>query len=67
MEKLAFISITVAHKLRLYFQAHTIVVQMDKPLQKTMNNLEAAEPLALWAIELREFNIRYYPRTVIKA
>ena len=32
MEKLAFTLITAARKLRLYFQAHIIIVQMDKPL-----------------------------------
>ena len=42
MEKLAFALITAARKLRLYFQAHTIVVQTDKLLRKTMNNSEVA-------------------------
>jgi len=42
MEKLAVTLITAAHKLRPYFQAHTIVVQTNKPLRKTMNNPEAA-------------------------
>ena len=32
MEKLAFTLITATHKLRSYFQAHIIVVQIDKPL-----------------------------------
>ena len=50
MENLAVALITVACKVRLYFQTHTIVVQMDKPLQKTMNNLEATERLVLRAI-----------------
>ena len=31
MEKLAFVLIMTARKLRLYFQAHTIMVQTDKP------------------------------------
>ena len=31
-----------------------------------MSNPEAAGRLALWAIELSEFDIRYRPRTVIK-
>ena len=41
MENLAFALIIVACKLRPYFQAHTIVVQTDKPLLKTMDNLKA--------------------------
>ena len=37
MEKLAFALITTTRKLRLHLQAHTIVVQTDKPLRKVMN------------------------------
>ena len=67
IEKLAFALITVACKLRPYFQAHTIVVQMVKLLQKTMDNPDTVAWLVLWTIKLREFNIRYYPSIVIKA
>ncbi|XP_065636482.1 G-type lectin S-receptor-like serine/threonine-protein kinase SD1-1 [Quercus suber] len=67
MEKLAFALIMVAHKLKPYFQAHIIVVQINKPLWKAMNNLEVVGRLVLWAIELDEFDIQYQPRTVIKA
>ena len=45
MEKLAFALITVARKLRPYFQAHTIVVQTDKLLRKATNNPEATGQL----------------------
>lgn len=67
MEKLGFALVTTARKLKLYFQADTIVVQTDKPLRRVMNNLEAVGQLVLWVIELDEFNILYRPRTVIKA
>ena len=67
MEKLTFALIMAALKLKSYFQAHTIVVQMDKPFRKTMDKPEATERLVLWAIELSEFDIRYHPRIVIKA
>lgn len=67
MEKLAFVLIIVARKLRPYFQTHTIVVQTNKPLRKTMDNPKAARRLVLWAIKLSEFDIRYRSRTVIKA
>lgn len=42
VEKLDFALIIATRKLRPYFQAHTVVVQMEKPLQKTMNNPEVA-------------------------
>ena len=53
-------------KLKSYFQAHIIVVLMDKPLRRVMNSPEAAGWMALWAVELTEFDIQYCPRTAIK-
>ena len=47
MEKLAFVLITVARKLKPYFQAHTVIVLIDKPLRRAMSNLEAASRLVL--------------------
>ena len=66
MEKLAFALVTVARKLKPYFQAHTIIVLTDQPLKRAMSSLEAARRMALWVIELSEFNIQYRSRTAIK-
>ena len=66
MEKLAFALVTAARKLKPYFQAHTVNVLTDKPLRQALSNPEAAGRLALWAIELSEFDIQYRPRTAIK-
>ena len=66
MEKLAFALVTVARKLMPYFQAHTVIILTDRPLQRAMSNLDATGRLALWAIELSEFDIQYRPRTAIK-
>ena len=66
MEKLAFALITAARKLKPYFQAHTIVVLTDQPLKRAMSSSEAAGRMALWAIELSEFDVQYRPRTAIK-
>ena len=63
MEKLALALMTAARKLKPYFQAHVIVVLTDQPLKKAMSSPEAAGRMALWAIELSEFNVRYRPRT----
>ena len=59
IEKLAFVLIIAARKLKPYFQAHTIVVLTDKPLRKAMSSPEAAGRMALWAVELNEFDIWY--------
>ena len=66
MEKLAFAFLIAARKLKPHFQAHTIVVLIDKPLRKAMSSPEAAGRVALWAVELSEFGIQYHPRTAVK-
>ena len=66
MEKLSFALVTVAPKLKPYFQAHMVIVLTDKPLKWVMSSPEAASRLALWAIELSEFDIQYRPQTTIK-
>ena len=43
-----------------------VVVLTDRTLRRAMSNPDAAGRLALWAIELSEFDSQYRPRTVIK-
>ena len=66
MEKLAFVLVTVAHKLKPYFQAHTVIVLTEKPLQQAISNPKAAGWMALWAIELSKFDIQNHPHIAIK-
>ena len=66
MEKLAFALLIATRKLKPYFQAHTIVVLTDKPLRKVMSNPEAVGRVALWAVELSEFDIQYRPQMAVK-
>ena len=66
MEKLAFALVIAAHKLKPYFQAHTVIALTDKPLRKAMSNLEAVGRMTLWAIELSEFDVQYRPWTAMK-
>ena len=67
MDKLVFALVIAFRKLRHYFQAYVINVLTDHPLKKAMNKLEAAGRLIQWVIELSEFNVRYQPRSAIKA
>ena len=39
---------------------------MDQPLKRAMSSPEAVGQMALWTIELSEFNIQYRLRTAIK-
>ena len=66
MEKLTFALVTAARKLKPYFQTHTMVVLTDKPLWKAMSNPEAAGWMALWEIELSEFDVQYCLHTAMK-
>ncbi|XP_075665775.1 uncharacterized protein LOC142635518 [Castanea sativa] len=66
MEKLAFTLVMAARKLKPYFQAHTIVILTDKPLRRAMGSPAAAGRMALWSIELSEFDIQYRLRIAIK-
>ena len=53
-------------KLRLYFQAHVILVPTSHPLQQVLQNPEVSGRLTKWAIELGEFDIKFMPRTAVK-
>ena len=66
MEKLTFVLVTAARKLKPYFQAHIVVVLTNKPLRRAMSNPDTTGRLALWAIELSELDIQYRPQTAIK-
>ena len=57
MEKLTFALVTAARKLKPYFQEHTIIVLTDQPLRRAMSSPEVARWMALWAIELSEYDI----------
>ena len=57
MEKLSFALVTMARKLKPYFQAHIVIVLMDKPLCRAMSSPEAVGWMALWEIELSEFDV----------
>ncbi|XP_074361084.1 uncharacterized protein LOC141701299 [Apium graveolens] len=54
-------------KLRQYFQGREIKVITNQPLQKIIHNQDASGRLVNWEIELSQFNIKFVPRTTIKA
>ena len=66
MEKLAFVLVTAARKLKPYFQAHRVIVLTDRPLRRAMCNPKATGQMALWAIELSKFNIQYCRARLLK-
>ncbi|KAK1379936.1 hypothetical protein POM88_026680 [Heracleum sosnowskyi] len=56
-----------SRKLRPYFQAHKIEVLTNQPLRNILHSPQVSGRLIKWAIELGEFDIKYKPRTAIKA
>ncbi|XP_074337354.1 uncharacterized protein LOC141674547 [Apium graveolens] len=66
-EKFTLALITASRKLRPYFQAHKIEVLTDQPLRNIFHSPKANRRLIKWEIELGEFDIKYKPRTAIKA
>ena len=66
MEKLILALVTVARKLRPYFQAHTIEVPTEYPMNQVLHKSETSGRLMKWALELSEFDIRYKPKNAIK-
>ena len=67
IEKFSLAMITASRKLRPYFQSHKIEVLTDQPLHNVIHSPKASGRSIKWAIELGEFDIRYKPRTAIKA
>ena len=66
MEKLVLALVTVARKLRPYFQAYTIEISTKYPMKQVLHKPETSGRLMKWAIELSEFDIRYKSKTTIK-
>ena len=66
MEKLILALVTIARKLRPYFQAHTIEVPTEYPMKQVLHKPETSGRLMKWAIELSDFDIPYKPKTAIK-
>jgi hypothetical protein len=65
VEKVVFALISVFKKLKLYFQAHKVIVLSNQPLRQILHKLEIFGCLVKWAIKLGEFGLQYRPQPVI--
>ncbi|XP_022853720.1 uncharacterized protein LOC111375159 [Olea europaea var. sylvestris] len=66
VEKLAFTLLMAARKLRPYFLEHPIEVLTNSPLRQMLQRLDTSGRMVKWAVELRQFDIKYTPRSSIK-
>ena len=56
-----------SRKLAHYFHAHTVVVLTEFPLKVLFEKADFTGRTLKWAVELGQYDIKFQPRTVIKA
>ena len=66
LEKAVLAIVHATRKLPHYFQAHTIVVLTQLPLQALLRRLDYTGGIAKWGTRLGAYNVKYIPRTTIK-
>lgn len=67
LEKLVLVLVTVACKLRPYFQCHPITVLTTYPLKSILHKPELSDRLTKWTVELSEYDITFQPCTALKS
>ena len=66
MEQTTLALKSVAQKLRLYFQAHQVIVLMNQPLKSILHKPDLSGRMLKWVIELSEYEIKYEPRLALE-
>jgi hypothetical protein len=66
VQKLLYVVLLTAHKLRHYFDNHKVIVVTRFPIGDILHNKEAIGRIAKWACELGAHDIKFWPRTAIK-
>ena len=66
LEKLVLALVHATRKLPQYFQAHTVYVLTEHPLQSLLKRSDFMGLIAKWRTQLRAFDVRYKPRSSVK-
>ena len=66
LEKLVLALVHATQKLPHYFQAHTVYVLTEYPLQSLLKRSDLTGRIAKWGTRLGSFDIRYRPRNSVK-
>ena len=66
LEKVVLAIVHVTRKLPYYFQAHTIVVLTQLPLQALLRKFDYTGRIAKWGTKLGAYDVKYMPQTAIK-
>jgi hypothetical protein len=67
MEKICYAVIMSTRKLRPYFEAHTIKVLTNQPLNDIFGNRDSSGRINKWVIELSEYMVDFEKRSPIKS
>ena len=67
LEKLALALMMASRKLSHYFHAYTIIVLTVFPLKALFERANFSGRILKWAVELGQLDIKFQPRTTIKA
>jgi hypothetical protein len=66
IEKICYAVVMSAHKLRHYFEAHTIKVLTNQPLNDIFGNRDSSGRISKWAMELSEHIVDFEKSSAIK-
>jgi hypothetical protein len=66
VQKLLYVVLLTARKLRHYFNDHKVIVVTGFPIGDILHNKEAIGRIAKWACELGAHDIEFRPRMTIK-
>ena len=66
IEKIALALLTVARRLRQYFQSHQVIVRTNHPIAKILRKPDLAGRMIAWSVELSEFRLKYEPKGSVK-
>ena len=66
LEKLVLALVHATRKLPQYFQAHTVFVLTEYPLQSLLKRSDFTDRIAKWGTRLGSFDIQYRPQNVVK-
>jgi hypothetical protein len=67
VEKICYVVIMSARKLRHYFEAHTIKVLTNQPLNDIFDNRDSSGRINKWATELSEHVVGFEKHSAIKS
>ena len=66
LEKLVLALVHATRKLPHYFQAHTVYVLIEYPLQSLLKKSDFTGRIDKWGTQLGSFDIRYRPKSLVK-